>query len=772
VPTAGDVRELLEDRPDLEPAVAAVLAPDPPFTFADLDLDSGAFGELVSRGVVERADGGYRVVDRAAVERALAGEVEPDRPRLDLRLPRPSVDRLEVTYLAGALALVVAFRLFALPNVYHAGHVVLSSNDPYYYRYWVGQLLANPKVTPSTLPSPVAKGEPLTVTSLWLAAKLLGGGQGVATAVMAWYPVVVAAVVALCLYVTARVVTDDRRVGLAAVAMLAVVPGHAMRTSLGFADHSPFDYAALGLTGLALAWLAREGHREGRWRPGPGLAAAGLLAVAVAAQSLAWDNSPILLAPLGAFLATDALQSVRAGTSPVRSGGPVVLGVFVAGGLTWAVHGWLGWHTTLVSSAPLLVAIGGVGVVALGELVHRLDRGLEGRLEAPLPTAGLGALEVVGLVAGGLALKAFRPDYWTRLTTSLQAKLLANKPIAEMAGLFNVSGGWLLLLGFAFFLGVPYLVWASVRSREDARWLPPAVYAWYFLALSTIQVRFVAELAPFLALFAGLGLLHLAERLDLARRPAPFTRGPPPGLVWPGPRRLGSLALVFLLVGSLGMVQVPIKTGQVANPQARSDTAFWIADYSAQGNLTYPANYVFSDWSWSRFYNFYVNGHSRSYGYAQSHFEPFVTSNDSVRWYKRLHGRGFVVTTPDVVGKPDQLGTRLQKYDGAASPTSPALVHFRLVHVTAGGRYKVFAVVPGAVIEGTAAPKTAVWANATVTVSGEQFEYGRRASANAKGRFAIRVAQPGTYRVGNATVTVPASAVRNGTAITVPRAGG
>lgn len=50
--TDGDVQELLEDRPDLEPAVKAVLDADSPFEFDDLGLDSGDFGELVAAGIV------------------------------------------------------------------------------------------------------------------------------------------------------------------------------------------------------------------------------------------------------------------------------------------------------------------------------------------------------------------------------------------------------------------------------------------------------------------------------------------------------------------------------------------------------------------------------------------------------------------------------------------------------------------------------------------------------------------------------------------------
>ena len=94
--TAGDVRELLDERPDLEPAVEAVLEPDPPFSFDDLDLDSGAFGELVSWGVVEKTGEGYRVPDREAVRRGLAGDVPTESSRPGLELPALPVGRLEL----------------------------------------------------------------------------------------------------------------------------------------------------------------------------------------------------------------------------------------------------------------------------------------------------------------------------------------------------------------------------------------------------------------------------------------------------------------------------------------------------------------------------------------------------------------------------------------------------------------------------------------------------------------------------------------------------
>lgn len=769
MPTAGEVRDLLDERPDLEPAVEAVLDPEPPFTFDDVAIDSGAFGELVARGVVEKTDQGYRVPDPDAIRRALAGDVpdgHAERPAVSL--PALPVTRLELTFLAGALAIVVGLRLLSLPNVYHGGHVVLSSNDPYYYRALAERVLADPSVTPSTLPAAVAKGEPLYVASLWLVTKAFGGSKAALGQLMAWAPVVSAIISAVFLYATAVVVTEDRRIGLASVVMLAIIPAHALRTSFGLADHSPFDYIWLSLTLFALVLLAADADRWEPWPPARTIGATATLAVAFAAQTLAWDNSPILLAATALYLGMEGLRSVAGDQPPYRTLGPGIVGVGGGAALAWVGHSSLGWHTTLVASAPALVAIGGLGVLAAATLVVTLDfprfGGEEGASDAS-PLAMLG-LEAVGLGAGLWLLQAIKPAYWTRLTTSLQHRLLARRAIAETVGLFSDAGGWLLLLGFALFVGVPYLVWASGRSIRDARWLPAVAFAWYFLALAVMEVRFVGELAIPLALFVGLGLVHLAERIDAARPPNPFTSDDPSGLALPTRRQVGALVALFLLVGSLGLVQVPIKIGQTATPTAQSDAAFWMAHYSQERNLTYPGDYVFSRWGWNRMYNYFVNGESRSYGYAQSNFHRFVNATDPGGWYQKLgHRRGFVVTSEDAVGRPDQIGTRLQRDNGAGSATTSALAHYRLVHVTGGGRYKVFTVVPGAVIKGTTAPNATVTASTDVAVQDISFTYARTGTANAKGEYAIRVAQPGTYHVGNTSVAVNVSAVRKGLSV-------
>ncbi|WP_435063668.1 STT3 domain-containing protein [Halobaculum sp. EA56] len=771
--TAREVATLLDERPDLEPAVEAVLEPTEPWTFEDVDADSGSFGELVSRGVVERTDDGYVVADREAVERALAGEVDPHGDGAggsvagagltsgaaltdDVADALPSLpNRGVLAALAGALLAVVLLRLFPFPSVFQ-GEVVLTSNDPYFYRYWVEQLLSDPETTPTSIPGGIAKGEPLLVVTLWLVTLALGGTDAVAGQVMAWYPVASAVVTGLFVYALTVEATDDRRIGVAAVLLMGTVAGHAIRTSVGFADHHAFDYVWLLLTALGAAVVVRdavEARPLASARTAVGTAA---VAVGVAAQTLAWDAGPLLIVPLGLLLAVDAVAAVRAGRDPLRSGGPLALATVVAAGAVWVAHTSFGWHTTLVAVSPALLAVGAVGVVLAGALAHRLD----------VPTGGVAATVLVGAVVGTLAFRTLAPDLWSRVGRDVSARLLRSGEIVETIGLFGESGGWLLLVGLLLFFGVPYLAWATYRARDDGRWLVPVVYTWYFLLLAVIQVRFVGQLGPFLGIFGGLAFVHLAERVDVARPPTPFGGDPVTDIDAPDRETVFAVVALFLLVGAFGAAQVPLKSVQLVHTEEQYRTTSWMADHADEEGWEYPENYVFSFWPDNRHYNYFVNGHSRSYGYAQANYAAFVSDTDGGRWYERLRDRaGFVVVTPDVVGNESQLGTRLYREHGSRANGTAGLAHYRLQYVSGSGEYKVFTLVPGATVRGTAAPNATVTVETTVEVAGASFTYTRQARTDANGTYAVRVAHPGTYRLPNGTVTVPESAVTNGTTV-------
>ena len=752
------VRDLLEERPDLEPAVERALAADDPFTFEDVDVDSGRFGELVDAGIVAKTEDGYVVADRAAVARGLGGGVtgtDGDRSStrsLDLSLATATPGANVLGGLAAAVAFVVVLRLVPLPNVFQDGAVVLSGNDPYHYRYWVEQLVLEQAGPLSTLPDGVTTEEPLFVVTLWFVAELFGGTKAAVGSVMPWYPVVSAAVTSGLLYLLAVETTGDRRVGIAAVVMLAVVPGHAVQTSLGFADHHAFDGLWLVLTALALVVLLRA---EGRSRRAL-LGTVGL-GLAVAGQVLAWWAAPLLQIPMGVVVLAGAVLAGRAGDSPARAMAPTLGGIALGAAVVLGAHVGLGWHTRVVALSPLLLLGGSLAVVAILELGRRY--GLDDRY-------ALACIVGTGVLAVG-AVAVVWPEFATRAVGSFTGRLFQEGGIGETRGLFTSSVGWLLWFGFGLPLAVPYLVWGTAKLVEDPRWTVPVAYGWYLLALAALQVRFVGEFAPFASLFAGLGVVHLAERVGVARRPAPFDDSDPiDGVSLPVGSDLRSLFLLLLMITGLGILQVPIQSYQTTTPPEQYRTAAWMADYSAERGWTYPENYVFSRWSDNRIYNYFVSGESRSYRYARQRYSEFLGSSQPERSYERLRDRaGFVVYSDEDAGQGD-VARALAAY-GSRTDAGPGLGHYRAVHVSENAGYKVFVLVEGATVAGTAQPDTVVTLRSEQSLDGRTFVYERRVRTDSDGRYAVTVAYPGEYTVDGTAVEVTEEAVASGGNVTV-----
>ncbi|MDS0221908.1 hypothetical protein NDI54_11165 [Haloarcula sp. S1AR25-5A] len=772
-PGAGAI---LDDRPELRSATEAVLAVDDEqdgWTFDDIPLDSGQFGELVSAGIVEKDGDEYRVADPDAVRAALDGETvdttESERTvslsnTLDLNFNARATGLL-----TAALAVVFLARTYAIGSVYRGGDIVLSGNDPYYYRYHVEQIAANAGSaadlgTLSVLPNSVTHGEPLMVATLWWVASLLGGSKEVIGQVLAWYPVVSALVTAVLLYLLAVRVSSDRRVGLASVLFLAIIPGHTFRTSLGFADHHAFDYPWLVLTALALVVaLTAVSDKESLRRPLPWFGAVGI-AVGIAGQVLAWEAGPLLVLPVGLVVLGQTLVDVATDRSSLVKNAPVLAGVSLGALLAWSVHAVVGWQTALVAGTPAILTVGIIVVIATAEAARRFGR--TGRQLAAVDV-GLG---VVGL----LVFRFGFTEQWGTFSNRLDT-LFRSDAIAETYGLFNTDGfGFLLLLGLTLFLGLPAMAWGIDLARRDrSGWLVASSYAGVLLALAVIQVRFVGELAPFLALFAGLAFVWAASWVDIARPVLTAGDGDLRDALVPDTRALGSLFVLFLLFGALGMVQVPVKTSQILVDDGSYGAATAIETDAAENGLEYPENYVLSQWGQNRVYNYFVSGESESYGYAQQTYERFVTSTDPDQAHSQIAGRvGYVVTTDTSLEEPTTMHVRLHQHFGSQSGDVSGLAHYRPVFVSEDRSYKAFAVVPGATIQGTAAPNSTVSVETTITVSDSEITYERRTTADQTGAFTVPVANPGTYTVttegeGETTVEVPEQTVYDGGNVTV-----
>ena len=767
---------VLDDRPELKSATEAVLAVDDEqdgWTFDDIPIDSGQFGELVSAGIVEKDGDEYRVADPDAVRAALAGESELGGDSehglgvggaLDF-----DFDARATGLLLAALAVVFVARTYVIGSIYRGGDIVLSSNDPYFYRYHIEQVAANAGSAAdfgalSVLPGGLTNGEPLMVATLWWVASLFGGSKPVIGHVLAWYPVVSALVTGVLLYLLAVWVSSDRRIGLASVLFLAFIPGHAFRTSLGFADHHAFDYPWLGLTALALVVaLTTATNRASLRRPQPWIAAVGI-GVGIAGQVLAWEAGPLLVLPVGLVILGQTLLDVSNDRSSLVRNAPVLAGAGLSAILAFGVHAVAGWQTALVAGTPALLTLGTVVVIATAEAAKGF-----GGTARQLAAVDIG-LGVVGL----LVFRFGFTEQWGTFSNRLDT-LFRSDGIAETYGLFSADAfGFLFLLGLTLFLALPAMVWGVNLARSDrSGWLVASSYAWVLFGLAVIQVRFVGELAPFLALFAGLAFVWTASWVDVAR-PVLTTgdRDLRDALV-PDTRAVASLFVLFLLFGALGMVQVPVKTSQVLVEDGTYGAATAIGADAAEHGLEYPENYVLSRWGQNRVYNYFVNGESRSYTYARQTYGPFLAATDPDETQDRISGRvGYVVTTETEVEEPTTMYVRLHQHFGSQNGDVDGLAHYRPLFVSEDGSHKAFAVVPGGTIQGTAAPNSTVSVAATVEVSDREIPYERQTTANQNGEFTVTVANPGVYTVttdggSETTIEVPEQTVYDGGNVTV-----
>ncbi|MFC5368566.1 STT3 domain-containing protein [Salinirubrum litoreum] len=795
-------RRFLDDRPDLESALAAVVDSDAegPWTFDDVPLDSGTFGEIVGTEFVTETDDGYRLVDREATDAALR---RPDDPpgdaggSLTLDALVPSVDSSRALLLASGLLFVLLVRV-GLPysSVFRETGVVLSGNDPYMYHHIVEYLLTEgppafdlgglSQLDVDFLASEVRTHDTLFVVTLWWLTAALGGESAVGL-VVAWYPVVVALLTAVIAYSATVRLTDDVRCGLAAVALLAVIPAHAYRTALGFGDHHAFDFLWLGVTLLALLAVVSArvdpGERLAGLSPTAWLAVVGG-GLAVTAQTAAWRGGPLLTLPIAGYVIARTYLSVRDDTAPARDLAPLVGLLVVASVTTYALHAGFGWLESYRALAPTLLLLGTLGVIVLTTVVRRLE----------LPAWSTLAGEAILAVLGFVALPALVPSIAGALDDFVAyLGTYGGSGIAETYSLFSGELGTVVgpifLFGFALFLALPYLAWATKHAVDetDEAWLVFVAYTWWLLLLAVVQNRFSGELSLFVAVLAGVGFVHVAAWIEIARPVAPFETsagtlastdgGPggtrrrdgvsssePPAVGVDLDRRNVLLSgVLFTLVGGLGAIQSGIKIGQTTLADGRYRMGVWLGEYADQRGLSYPESYVLSNWGRNRADNYLVSGYSESYGYALNNYEAFVTATDADGWYEQFAADdvGFVLTREGISLSEETLYRRLHEQFGSRTASAPALSHYRALY--ADGGYRAFEVVSGATITGSVEAGSEVVAETTVTLAPTDREVTYETATTADGgTFSLTVPYPGEYTVAGETVTVPESAVFDG----------
>jgi len=325
------------------------------------------------------------------------------------------------------------------------------------------------------------------------------------------------------------------------------------------------------------------------------------------------------------------------------------------------------------------------------------------------------------------------------------------------------------------------MTWRVTTSHRPG-WLLLVLYSWHFFVLALLQVRFTGPLAPFIAIFAGLGFVHIGSWVELWDRPllmreSDATSGWPDestskdSFQLPDWRTVAQIAALFLLIAGFGVVQSAVKMDQIAVDDDIYETATWIDGYATEQGLTYPDTYVFSPWPTNRVYNYFVSSESQSYYLAKSAYAGSMRHSDGSRLYRALasvNRTGFVVIPRRFENATEEmLVTRLYEHYGSRHGEFQGAGHYRLVYVSDSGPTKVFRLVKGARIAGNVGPNTTVSISTQVTVDDVAFTYRRQPEIEPDGEFYVNVPYPGTYQVNNRTVTVSEEDISEGRTIRI-----
>lgn len=809
----GAVREaaerILESNPDTRAAFEDILAVDDEqavWTFDDIDVDPGTFGKIVQQGIVEKTDGKYRVSDRAAVRAALENETSgisvnaPSVPSLDPRnlnqLFSAESDRhgTVLFWILGlaTFGLLIYTRTLHYEEVFRDDRVFLPENDPYFYRYWLDEMLAISS-NPGSIEvlTSVPGSRPLTFYSNWLVATILGGDQWAADMTTVFLPVVLTVFLGIVLYVLATLVTEDPRNGLVAVFFLALTPIHATYSSLGFLEHRTHQYLWLTITVLALAWLAVDferrldssspneavtGHLQAR---GTWAAAIGL-GIALTFSMFAWGGSIMMLFPLIGYIVARALFDLLFGIPSFRANLPLVGGLGVSVLLSGVLHFGLGWHELLVAFFPVLTVGGAVFIFALSDL-FRTRRWPIGWYLGAQAAGALGSLSVVYLGFPGI---------WSRLVSRMD-DLLGRPGIAETASLFSPElGGYLLTpirqMGVDFFLGLATLGWVLLlllRRPYRPSWVVLSAYGLVWFLLASIQIRFAAQLGIIISVFTALGLVLILSRLDVARPPTFLRENESSGQDADTDRSLsiqlpskasGYVVILVILVvlSGVSMYTLPASTGghfyYSDDQYAAMQT---IEDYVEDTEQVDENQYILTHWNFNRMYNYYVHGDSQSYMYAQRTYLDFLGTEDPDEWYGSFDGNVSFVAVDTLPGDPaaDTVYADLQGL--RESGEAPSVSHFKAIYISPGT--SAYSVVPGAEIV-VGDYNSTITASAEVEVDGDGYTYQMELDDVDGNSVRGIVAYPGEYELMeiNETVTVTKDDVYEGETVTVEASSG
>ena len=801
-PAHRETADFLSESPEGESAIAAILEVDSAsetWEFEDVPLDSGTFGEIVSRGIVTKDDGAYRLAEPEAVRTALQGEHRPtaasSSDSVSISVPSVGFDASVFGSLIAALVVVVAARTFHYQSVFVSGRVVSPGNDPYFFRYWQEQLLAessSPFSFHVLVNPPWDDGSfnqrPLTHATNWWFAELLGGGQWGAEMVVAWLPLVFTLLLAVVIYALALVLTRDVRVAFASVLVLALAPVHANYTGLGLLHHRYNQYLWFGVILLTLVWLATDLKRRHE-AVGPQQAVhthirrrktwvvAAAFGLSLAFWTHSWGGSLELFAALGVYVGLRTSLDLREGLSPGRANLPLVFGFGTGALLALALHLGLGWHGL---ASPLMAVIAFTGVVVfvgLGELWHRRDLSVRKLLATQAALTVLGAVVVAVVLAAltdvmTLILSVVTPSSAPAWQTSVQSGSLYT---TDLFVLFGPVGH----IGLEFYLALGALVWclALVYREYEPGWLLVAVVTVHYLILSGVMVRFAGRLVIVMAVLGGLSIVFVLAWLDLVRTPRPLSdtasqrarqseaeTGLQRVSIPDVPQSIAILGVCVMIFGA-SLLFLPTLMNQVTHDEAHVETAMEIAEHAESLDREQPDDHVLAPWRQYRLYNYFVSGESESERLGR-YVYPRLTQGEHPEANMFRNQAGYVVLSGLDVSEETEH-ERLSEHLGQEGEHFESLEHYQLLYVDTDAGLAVFTLVPGVTIEIEGYEDDQVHVETDVTVADRTFVYERQITAGDDGTASVTVPYPGTYDVAGTTVTADEEAVETGDTVTI-----
>jgi dolichyl-phosphooligosaccharide-protein glycotransferase len=592
--------------------------------------------------------------------------------------------------------------------------------------------------------------------------------------------------------------------GLVAGLLLAAMPAHHVHSQLGQVDHQVVvGLATALLLASAMALLSQADAAPGR-RLLAGAVGFGMAASLLVSPGALLQILPIQVAVAGwVLLAADrslAVARARAGAWLHGIAAALVLPACLGNGS----FAGLSEYSPLVLSSfqPLWLGAGAASFLFAAELWARSPAGAARRTRI---ASGL-ALAAVGVAAAFAAIPELRQTLpsaggWFTRDAAFLTTVIELQPLLFPVDRFDPSPA-LSSLTYALALFPVAWLWLVFRCSRESEGRPALslLLAWSgaFFVFALVQERFANAFAPGLALTLGAAVEEL--RAILRRRFAPPARWAfavvlvAAGAATLAPALLDYQSLLSLSRFARGQERswVPPSSRRKAVVEA---AARWLQGASppTRGYLDAslrPEYGVLTSWDDGHLVryraerptvqdNFGSFADPRAYELAGSYFDA-EDEEVAYRVAQELGAR-YALATLQGSGQtlspsPRSVAQRMWRLLGNAAPSSPALARHRLIWVgdlsgqpravgePAPDRVAIFEIVPGAWIEGTAAPGAWVGFELTLAVAGGDVRYRAHTKASAEGRYALRLPYPTDEPVSSDVRAAGPYRVRSGTA--------